>query len=278
MAISEASAGLRSLAKLLQAHRDCWWVFNMVFSDITNKSGLVQDTSFLIWGDTLDHTTDYPLADVVRGINRWYHRVVSWILESQDEWDFDDILNSNYPIATANLVANQQDYSLPATAGVSNDRVLKIQRVEVTYDGTNWYKAEPFDIKEKGSAIGTATDINNDFDTSKPYYDMQFNSIFLYPIPTSNVAAGLKIWFLRRITDIFTASDTTQEPSFDEQFHRLLSMGGAYDYLLGNDHTKASSLRQEMEILKQELQKFYGRKQEDRVYQLKVSIDKNTYK
>jgi len=251
----------------------------MVINDTTGKTGLVQDTQFLIWGDSLDHSTAYPIADIIRNINRWYHRVVSWILEAQDEWDFDDILNSNYPIATTNLVAEQQDYALPAGAGVDNDRVLKIQRVEITYDGTNWYKAEPFDIAEKGTAIGTSTDINKDFSQTQPYYDVRYGSIFLYPIPTADVTAGLKIWFLRRITDIFTPSDTTQEPSFDEQFHRILSMGSAYDYLLGNGMTdKATLIRSEIENMKLELQRFYGRKQEDRVYRVGISISKDDYK
>lgn len=239
----------------------------MIFSDATNKTGIVEDIDFLCDSDD----TAYPIAQKTRNINRWYHQIVSWILEAQDDWDFDDILASNYPIATKSLVANQQDYALPATAGVGNDRVLKLQRVEVTYDGVNWYKAEPINLKEIGTATD-ATTINNNFSSSEPFYAVKNNAIWLFPIPTAAVSGGLKVWFNRRITDIFTAADTTQEPSFDEQFHRILSYGPSYDFLIGSNPTKAVAYRQEITRLQQELKQFYGRKSEDRVGRINFNL------
>lgn len=248
----------------------------MVFSDTSTKTGLIQDVDFMVFGNSLDNTTAYPIADKTRNINRWYHQAVTWILQAQSDWDFDDINNSNFPIATTNLVANQQDYALPATAGIANDRVLQIQRVEVKYNDGNWYKAEPFDLGEKGSAVGVQADINNDFDATTPYYDVRYGSLFLYPVPTASVTGGLKIWFTRRITDIFAAADTTQEPGFDEQFHRLLSLGAAHDYLMSHDYQRSQSLRQEIELMRQDMQRFYGTKDKDRV--LQFAVNKQNYK
>jgi len=235
----------------------------MVFNDTTNKLGIVQDIDFLVFGDTQDHSTEYPLADKVRNVNRWYQRVISWIFEASDEWEFDDKNNTDYPIATCDLVKDQQDYPLPIT-------LLKIHRVEVCYDGTNWYKAQPFDIGERGRALST-TKIKSDFSKSEPYYDVMYNAIWLYPIPDQNVSSGLKIWFTREVINPFSASDTDKQPGFDEQFHRILSLGAAYDYCLANGNPKATILRQEIELMKEELKKFYGEKQEDRTYQLKIA-------
>ena len=41
-------------------------------------------------------------------VNKHYNDVHTLILESQDEWDYDDSAYTDYPILTTNLVANQQ--------------------------------------------------------------------------------------------------------------------------------------------------------------------------
>jgi len=217
----------------------------MIFSDITNSTGLVQDKA--------------------RNMNNWYHKTINWILESQDGWDFDDTNNTDFPIATADLVAGQQDYALPLSDGI-----LKIKRLEISYDGSKWNKAFPFDINESGSGTST-TDIANDFDVSNPYYDLLANSIFLYPIPDTAVEDGLKIWFARKIENIFTATgNDTRSPGIDEQFHRVISYGASYDWALTKtDGSRASAFLNEISKLEAEIKRFYGRKDDDRQIILK---------
>lgn len=228
----------------------------MIYSDTTNDTGLVQDIDFICG----TNSTSYPLKDKARNMNRWYQRVLDWILESQDEWDFDDANNTDFPIATTDLKADQQDYSLPLADGL-----LKIKRLEITYDNSNWYKGEPFDINERGKATST-TLIANEFDPTKPYYDIFSNSIFLYPIPDIDVTAGLKVWFARKIENLFTPTgNDTRAPGFDEQFHRLLSLGGSYDWFLKKGNTaKLQLVINDMTKFEIELRSFYGKKQDDR--------------
>jgi hypothetical protein len=228
----------------------------MKWSETTNDTGIVQDIDFLVG----TNATSYPLKDKARNANRWYHRVWDWILESQDEWDVDDTNNTDFPIATTDLKANQQDYALPLAEGL-----LKVKRVEINYNNSDWYKAEPFDINERGEGTST-TQINNDYDPTKPFYGLFANSLFTYPIPEEDITAGLKIWFARKIESVFTATgNDTREPGFDEQFHRILSLGPAYDWALTKtDANRIQVLNQELGKYELELRRFYGKKQDDR--------------
>lgn len=235
----------------------------MQFSDTTNNTGILQMTRRFL-GMTVSSTI-YSAVDVAASANRWYQTVVGWILEAHDEWHWDDTNNTTYPIATTALVANQQDYVFPAG-------ILKVLRVEVQYTtGGVWEKAEPFHLKERGRPLDTTT-VAADFSTSKPFYEVKYGSVWLYPIPSAAVTGGLKIWFKREVSDVFTSADTTQQPGFDEQFHDILALGAAFDYALAKGVPNIAALRQEIEQKRIDLFKHYSRKQEDRELQLKLDV------
>jgi len=165
-----------------------------------------------------------------------------------DEWDF------NSQIATTSLVANQQEYRFPTS-------ILKIKRVEITYDGTNWYKAEPMDLAERGS-VSDSTTVNNDFDTTEPFYDTTDNSLFLYPIPTAASSSGLKIWYEEEITEL---SATTDEPNIPELYQRILSFGASLDYAIKEElTTKINIITIQLNEMIDQLKKYYGSRSVDR--------------
>src|SRR6266568_3426105 len=129
----------------------------MTLGDINSK------ITFFTGADTT--AAGFATADRVISINNYKDRVVTAILQSMDDWDFDDYsITTTYPVATRNIVANQPDYKFSSaawallgpegtsSAGNAAIRPLKIKRVEVSYDGgTTWYKAEPLDINQKSS-------------------------------------------------------------------------------------------------------------------------------
>jgi hypothetical protein len=240
----------------------------MKFNDTTNDTGICQDIDFLVG----TNATSYPLKDKARNVNSWYSRIINWILSSNGEWDFDDKNLTDFPIATTNLVASQQDYQLPLS-----DDILIVLRVEITFDGSNWYRVNPIDLREIGEPT-TPTKIAQNFSKTEPYYDLFANSILIYPIPDINVSAGLKIWYKRNNASAFTASDTTKEPGFDSQFHRALSYGGAYDWAVKKgDNDKIQFLLGEILKYEAEIKEFYGNKQKDRVNFLRSAINLNDY-
>lgn len=232
----------------------------MVFSDTSGLAGLIQDCEDWIGRAIASDAT--LLKKFTRNINTWYHKVVTMILKSQDEWDFDDSNHTDYPILTTPLVASQRDYVIPVS-----EKVLRIKRVDVTYDGTTWHKAEPFDINEAGVGFGgNNTEIDARFTKDSPKYDMQANAFFLYPMASAaDVTAGgsIRVIWTREI-DEFTTADTTQEPGFDEPFHRILSMGASYDYAIQKGLPIAQTLKSELLEYEGRLVVYYGSKQEDR--------------
>lgn len=215
----------------------------MVLSDTSTSTGLMQDARF--W--TATNSTSYSDNDLKRNLNRWYHELVTDAILSMDAWDFQG------DIATASTVANQQEYTFPTN-------LLKIKRIEVTYDGSTWVRVLPMDVQDPLTPIGNQADVNNNFSTSNPFYDTHDDSIFLYPIPTSAVSAGLKIWYEKEVTELSAVDD---EPALPENFHRLISIGAAYDYSILKGLPVANQLLQNLELGRARLRQFFGTRAQD---------------
>lgn len=257
----------------------------MEFNPSSGSQGLINDITF--W--TGATTTEYSLADRTRNLNTWYHKVITMILNAIDEWDFDDPNHSNkHPIITRALVANRRDYvfstalwSLIATEGGSAGsnaaiKPLKIKRVDICWDGTGnvCYKAEPVDTSEMGLGLGNDTEIDGRFSKTEPKYDLDGNAINIYPRASSaNVdnSGVLRVEFVREI-DEFTTSDTTQEPGFDEPFHRMLSIGTSLDYAIKHGLPNKNDLMALLVDYEERLKKYYGSKSADRNYMLKSAF------
>lgn len=243
----------------------------MQFSDTSNKTGLVQYCEQLTGlGDGTISGNTTLLKQTTLLLNNTYHKMVTMFLQYADEWDFDDANNTDYPIATTNLVANQQDYTFPLAMGPSGgaENILAIKRVEVCLDGSNWYKAEPFDINERGLST-SASSIAGTFNKNQPFYDVQSNAIFLYPIPDTAVSAGLKVWFKRDISE-FVSTDTTKVPGFETTWHPMLSIGAALEYCIMHDQARANGLQAMWNDWELRFRKH--KKNEDRNYVLKSNF------
>lgn len=239
----------------------------MQYSDTTNKSGLLQRCEILCgFADGGISGSATLKAQFTGLLNSAYQKVVTMVLDSKDEWDWDDINWTDYAVLTTPLTTNR-DYSISAS-----EAVLKIKRVDVSYDGTNFYKAEPFDINESGLGFGTASDttqeatVDGRFSKNAPKYDTRANTVWLYPKPSAaDVSAGGKIrieWI--REPDEFTTSDTTQEPGIDEAFHPMLALDASYVYTFAQDLKRANAIKNEMIEYEARLKKHYSSKQEDR--------------
>jgi len=142
---------------------------------------------------------------------------------------------------------------------------LRIKRVDVTYDGSTYYKCELFDTGMTG--VGLGNDVNTDglFSKSKPFYDIASNGINIYPLASaSDVTNGakLRVELVRSISE-FQTSDTTKTPGFDAPFHRILSYGACYDFSLTKSLPQADRLFEKTQDLEQRLKQYYGLKDTD---------------
>lgn len=233
--------------------------------ELTNTGtygGLIEEIDFILGTDS----TDYPTAQKVRNVNRWYDRAVSLILLSDSRWEFDDLNHTDLPIGTTSLVANQQDYSV-STAGF-----LKILKVECKNSSGDWIALKQIDkaqfkniaMAEYQETAGTPAE-----------FDLTSNSVFLYPKPSYASSGGLKVHY-QRVPDYFTTADTTQEPGFAQPFHRLLSYGAAYDYAIANGMVnKPTMLKNEIRELEAGLVDFYSSRDKD--FKNRLTLEHENY-
>lgn len=217
-------------------------------------------------GDATISGNSTNLAKFTAKMNRRNQLILTSLFDAQDDWDFDDSNNTDYAIATAPLVANQRDYSFPASL-----KILRMTRVDVTYDGTNWYRATEVDSRDFSEGLGNDTVVDGRFSKSSPSYDLKANALMLYPRATqAEVDAGAKvrIEFARSQSD-FATSDTTKTPGFDAPFHPMLAIGAALDYAIENDLvTKIQTLAAQWTDWEARLKTYYSRKGGDAAYRM----------
>jgi hypothetical protein len=241
----------------------------MTLGDVANKARALTHTD----------TTSYTAANLLIDINIWYQKVVSMILESQDEADFDDARNTDYPVVTTPMVAGQRDYAIPVS-----ENVLKIKRVDVTYDNSNWYRATPTDSGTIDFGQGNTTNEDANYIQQAPEYDVKYNSVWVYPeASATDVSAGAKIrveWE-RSITP-FTSADYTTDPNdstvvlgFDAPLHAIVSDGAAFEKAKADNLPNLQVLAQGLVDWEGRVRSHYGKKQIDRQLAMGMVYDDN---
>lgn len=232
----------------------------MQFSDTSNYTGLIQkceDYTGIGNGNiTGDSITFKKFAS---NINEALYDLIIEIMKAQDEFDWDDFSRTDYPIGYALLTTNR-DYTFPASLGF-----LTIKRLDISWDGTNYYQATPIDSGEMKFGLGNADTEDTYFSLTEPRYDPKANGFWLYPRATAaQVAAGAKfrIEFTREFTE-FTSSDTTDEPPIDRPFHDLVAVGASLKWAVMKDATRAQNLKTLYDEGLVKLRTYYGRRNTD---------------
>lgn len=206
------------------------------------------------------NSTSYTTADLTISANAALNRVTALIRDSEGRWQWDDSNYTDFPIATAALVADQQDYGLDPTH-------YRIERIEVMDTASTWTKLKPIDKKDIVDL--PITDYLSGSGVPQ-YYDKVGNSVFLYPKPSYSQAASLKV-FYERGPDYFIVSDTTKSAGFNPLFHRLIPLWAAYDYALINGLKVADRLRLEISAMEDQLSEYYALRDSDEHVGLRVT-------
>jgi len=234
----------------------------MYLNTANNKEKSLYHDFLSLLGISTSDTGTIPIADFVRGANKYKRRADNWIWESSGTWKFDDTNYTNRAVAVTDLVDGQQDYSLPSWQ-------RDIERVEIKDNEGNYRQLQPIDKSQiQGQGMTEFLETNG----QPEYYDMEGNSILLYPAPASGyvtTSEGLKVWFYREIKN-FAVSDTSTEPGFDENFHQICSVGPAIDFAPKYAPHQLENLKVQLNELHGELQAFYGRRHKAHKKQLSV--------
>ncbi len=236
--------------------------------------------------NTTGDLTAYSDSDLLIDINIWYQKVASMIFESQDNSDFDDQRAADYPVVYTPMIANQRDY--PITVA---ERMLKLKRVDICYDGVNSYQAKSFDTGSYpfGIKFDNASPIDTEFDKNfikeSPGYDYSYNSIWIAPMPVAvDVAAGgvIRSEWERSVAPFTTGdyssfiTDSTVIPGFDLPFHPILAYGAAWEFAVSKQLPQLAQIEKEKMEWEQRIRTAYGRKDLD--MRLNLQADYVTYR
>ena len=215
----------------------------MVFSDVTNNLGIVQQARSMMRVDA----TQWPTYQIVNSCNNYLDTITGYAIGADRLFQFDDTNHSKLPIGTTDLTASQKDYSF--LTDEQGNSILNLLRIDMLDSAGNYSQLKPIDE----SQIHGALDEFEGSEGTPIYYDkIADNIIRLYPTPETSVAAGLKFYF-QRSASYFDANDTTKEPGVSPLLHRGFVIAAAYDgaMTLGLDSLSAlsnESLKEEMKM------------------------------
>ena len=201
----------------------------MVFNDTTNKQGLLQSFEFWAGLNDGDVTGDTTLKAVVTNlINRRLDKYMGLLGAGSRLGKIDDTNYNNEPYSTFDIVNGQHDYKF--LTDEDGNAISDVTRVLILSNG-DYSTLDKVDIKDDDAALIMSP---NSDDTGTPTrYLERNNTIYLNPIPNYDLTEGGKI-FYKRCPSYFTPDDTTKEPGIPYQFHQMVSIGAAYDWVVVN--------------------------------------------
>jgi len=227
----------------------------MVFSDITNNLGIVQQSRALARLDSTQFTT----TRIVNSCNNYLDEVAGYAIGADKRFQWDDTNHTKLPIGTTNLVSGQTDYSF--LTDEQGNRILTLTRIEVKDSTGFWRKLEVIDQSQIDIAIDEASRVTG-IPTS--YDKIADNIIRLYPTPNLSVTAGIKFYF-QRTPSYFTASDTTKEPGVPSTLHRGFVIASCYDVAIALGLSNIQLLSVEMEKERQKMKDYFLNRNNDEV-------------
>ena len=133
-----------------------------------------------------------------------------------------------------------------------------------------WRKLKPIDSLDLGDLSPEeyfGQESNGDPKKGMPeYYDKVGDTIILYPAPAATsvtLASGLRVWF-QRTADLFTTSDTTQEPGIPSPYHVLLAYYASIPYCAKYKKDRVAWLEKKWDEGIKNMLKFFGKREKDK--------------
>lgn len=180
---------------------------------------------------------------------------------SGGSWQLDDSNQTDYPIITTNLVANQRDYAF--TTDGSSNLILDIYKVLVKGSATAVYKEIPQRDQQSYDKDTPDTYLDGQSTTGIPTtFDLTGNGIFLDPIPNTSVTNGLKV-LINRESTYFTNDDIntgTKKWGYTGLYHEYLVLYTSYQYARAKSLPNAEQFKRDLIELENKIKKHSGLK------------------
>lgn len=236
---------------------------SIVYSDTTNKSGIIQlieqNCGFNDGGISGDSTL---LAQFTGQINATIDEMLGFLFPKGGTWQLDDSNHIDHPFIYTNIVSGQRDYSFDTDE--QGNVVLDIYRVMVADSGGTFAEIKAQDQQTANSNNSNTTSYIDGKNTAgvPTTYDKTGNSIFLDPVPNYDYTKGLKV-FINREASYFTTSDTAKKLGFASLFHEYLALKPSYNYARANSLNNREVLKRDMLEMRQAIIDYYGTREKD---------------
>lgn len=140
--------------------------------------------------------------------------------------------------STHDLVANQREYLNPSD-------LLKLKKVDLKLDGSNWKTANPIDASEVPDKLASEADIIARFTNDEPKVDFMDESYFIYSGTITDVTAGILLWYDKDIVgqdtngnDITSFSASTDVPTLLPFAAQALVLWAIIDWYEGHPNAQ----------------------------------------
>lgn len=246
---------------------------SIVFSDTTNKNGIIQHIEDEVGFNDGDISGDSTrLAKFTGDINNALDQIYAWIFKAGGTWQFDDINHTEYPIITTDLNSGQRDYSF--TIDEEGNIILDIFKVMVMGEDGVYREIAPVDQQApNNNNVNVDSFIDGRNQQGVPTrYDKTANGIFLDPIPNYDKTAGLKV-MINREGSYFSTGDTIKKAGFAGLFHYLLVLIPSYKYARIHSLPQLAGLKNELDTMKKELTDYYGKRERDLKRQMRPNVE-----
>lgn len=148
-------------------------------------------------------TSTSDFADTNAGLmsltNKYFRRIVTELVDLNED--------CYATISTASLSSGINAYTIDQDSTTFGGGTKKLLRLEMTHDGSNWHVATPIDMEQIGVGTALTADINNEFSPEEPFYSVFGNTLRIFPVPTTDVSGGLRLFQVQRQREISNSSN-----------------------------------------------------------------------
>ncbi len=238
----------------------------MIFSDVTNNLGIVQQARSMMRVDS----TQWPTYKIVNSCNNWLDKLTGYAIGADKRFQWDDTNHTKLPEGTTDLNINQTDYSF--LTDEQGNRILTLTGVSILDSTTGRYipleEIDRFDQNIDQATFATQTG------TPTQYDKIADNIIRLNFKPTATITSGLKFFF-QRTASYFVATDTTKEPGVAILLHRGFVIASAYDGALTLGLQNLQGLSVELQKEDQKMMIYFSDRNKDTIRRIKPMIQNN---
>src|ERR1035437_897672 len=222
----------------------------MKFSDSTNRDGIIEKIEMVTGGQSAT-SGSYPLKVKTVDVNCALDDYFRLAIKAGGKFQVDDTNQTDYPVITTDIVSGQGDYPFIYDGSTPHNEILDLRQVRLKDSAGIWHDLSAIDRESDGI---TKYEGINGLPTG---YDVDSNSIRLYPIPNYNLTGGLELYISRSPVH-FVSTDTTKQAGIPNMFQDYLWLKPSYMYCLFKNLPQAGGLKAEVDKMESAIMEYYS--------------------